>query len=590
MVSMLTKLDLTNFRCFANHSVALQPLTILVGQNNAGKSTLVEALQLVSVVATRHEHLNFVRPPSWLDLPRATRGVSPSLRNLDIDLESVFHRYGDPPAEIRASFDTGSSITVFVGPHSEVFALIRDRKGRAVASRSEAAKANIPAVATLPHVAPVLKIEEGLLPEYVRANLGSPTSHLRFRNELALLPSEYTRFVRLAESSWPRLKVQSLVVDGKYPDSKVSLLIRDDNFVAEVSHMGHGLQMWLQTMWFLARTGTNSTVILDEPDIYMHADLQRRLIRLVRHRYRQTIIATHSVEIMADVEPDNILIVDKNRRRSTFASSLPAVQEVIEHIGGIHNIHLARLASARKCLLVEGKDVDFLRYFQSLCFPNSELPFDTIPTIPLGGWGGFHHAIGIAMLLKKTGEDRIRTYCLFDRDYHTDQDIQERYNKAEVHGIDLHIWSRKEIENYLLSSAAVGRIISGLSKFGAAPGAADIDMYLDSVVTSLEIETIEALANEIQRRERGLSLQTALQKARALVEPRWETPEGRLSLVSGKRVLSRLSEWAQASFAATVTPKRILRELRSAEIPPEMIKVVTAIEEGSSIATKRSGF
>jgi hypothetical protein len=35
--------------------------------------------------------------------------------------------------------------------------------------------------------------------------------------------------------------------------------------------------MWLQTIWFLTRAKDHETVILDEPDVYMHADLQRRL-------------------------------------------------------------------------------------------------------------------------------------------------------------------------------------------------------------------------------------------------------------------------------------------------------------------------
>jgi predicted ATPase len=45
----------------------------------------------------------------------------------------------------------------------------------------------------------------------------------------------------------------------------------------------------------------------------MHPDLQRKLIRLTRDRFAQCIIATHSVEIMGEPEPSNILIIDKKR-------------------------------------------------------------------------------------------------------------------------------------------------------------------------------------------------------------------------------------------------------------------------------------
>lgn len=70
--------------------------------------------------------------------------------------------------------------------------------------------------------------------------------------------------------------------------------------------MGHGLQMWLQIVWFLARAARNATVVLDEPDVYMHPDLQRRLLTLVRNRFAQLLIATHSIEIVSDVDSRSI--------------------------------------------------------------------------------------------------------------------------------------------------------------------------------------------------------------------------------------------------------------------------------------------
>jgi predicted ATPase len=107
-------------------------------------------------------------------------------------------------------------------------------------------------------------------------------------------------------------------------------------FVAEVGWMGHGLQMWLQTMWFLAKTPPETTVVLDEPDVYMHPDLQRKLYRLVRGRFHQAIIATHSVEIMAEADPADILIVNSKRSRSQYANTEPGVQVLIDRLGRGH--------------------------------------------------------------------------------------------------------------------------------------------------------------------------------------------------------------------------------------------------------------
>ena len=60
---MLKNLRLTDLRSFAEHFVPLRDLTVFVGQNNAGKSTIVEALRLISIVALRYGNLTYRPPP-----------------------------------------------------------------------------------------------------------------------------------------------------------------------------------------------------------------------------------------------------------------------------------------------------------------------------------------------------------------------------------------------------------------------------------------------------------------------------------------------------------------------------------------------
>ena len=70
--------------------------------------------------------------------------------------------------------------------------------------------------------------------------------------------------------------------------------------------------------------------------------------------------------------------------------------------------------------------------------------------MPIGGWSGWPYALGSAMFLRNAADERIRVYCLLDSDYHTPQQITARLAQAADAGVDLHIWKRKEIENYLL--------------------------------------------------------------------------------------------------------------------------------------------
>lgn len=132
---------------------------------------------------------------------------------------------------------------------------------------------------------------------------------------------------------------------------------------------------------FLSRCSDDSTVILDEPDVYMHADLQRKLIRLIKGRYKQIIVATHSVEIMSEVEADNIIPVDSSFSKLNYADHTPMVQEIIDGIGSVHNLEIARIFSSKKFLIVEGDsdDTKILGIIFDRLFEDSHEPIDTIP-------------------------------------------------------------------------------------------------------------------------------------------------------------------------------------------------------------------
>ncbi len=380
---MLTSLQLLNYRCFDKHEVAFHDLNVVVGANNAGKSTLVESLRLLRLVVRNYKGITYVRPPEWTELAGSLAGICPAMRDIDLRGGSVFHRYGNPPAVVTAKFSEGSTVEVYVGGENRIFGVIHDSTGNLVKNKAHASAIDVPQIAILPQIGPLIESEPVLTQDYVLDSMDTALASRHFRNQMYWLrPDFYDDFKQRAEESWQHLKIESLNVEGEATDSFLSFHVRDSNFVAEVGWMGHGLQMWLQTMWFLSRSAGASTVILDEPDVYMHADLQRRLIRLLRKRPGQTVIATHSVEIMSEVEPENILIVDKSRRRSLFAPSLPAVQQAIDRLGGVHNIHLARLWGSRQSLYLEGKDIAILKAFQDALFPSSHCSFDVIRACP----------------------------------------------------------------------------------------------------------------------------------------------------------------------------------------------------------------
>ena len=440
---MLSRLTLTNYRGFDRHSVGFGKHSILVGRNNAGKSTVIEALRLVSIVSARLRSLTFRGAPDWLGIPAASTGVSPSLRGLDFDFRNLHFQYGDPPSIVTAYFSNGSRITIYINAESEgLFSVIYGPNERLITSRAHAARTDIPTIQIMPAVGILSDRETVLNESYVRSNIDTRLSPLHFRNQLYYLGSEnLSTFRELATSTWPELQVRELRT-SEPPDNVISLLVRDGAFVAEVGWVGQGLQSWLQTLWFLSRVDGNATLVFDEPDVYLHADLQRQLTRFLTGNFGQTIVATHSLEIISDVPPDNIVVLDRNRSESGAAPTLPAVQSVMDDLGGTYNLQLMRLWSARKCLFVEGNDVDILDVFHTKIFPESPTPFSSIPSIPIDGSGSWQYAVGAAMGFKNAGDEKIMTYCILDRDYRITDEINEIEIKASEKGLGLKFWKR----------------------------------------------------------------------------------------------------------------------------------------------------
>lgn len=582
---MLVELSLENFRGFAKHVVPLRQTTIIVGPNNAGKSTMVEALRLVALVSSRSRSLAFREPPTWLaDHPGAARGVSPSLQGTGIDLSAVFHQYHDPPAVLAAQFSNGAAVTVFVGPEGAVHGVIRDANGALVSQRAQIYRVELDVVATQPQVAPVQREERLLVEETVRRNLSSTLAPAHFRNQLRHLKDEFfDRFCLVAEETWPGFAVDELLVEGQLSDAErpLRLLVRNGAFVGELALMGHGLQMWLQTIWFLTRSAGAATVILDEPDVYMHPDLQRRLIRFLRGRHHQTIVATHSVEIMAEAEPDTVLVVNANAPTSRFVTETHGVQRVVDRLGGVHNLQLARLTTARRCIFVEGDDLEFLERFQALLYPDSSLPFDNIPNMSIGGWSGWPYAIGSSMFLRNAAGQDITVYCILDSDYHPPEVLDERRTAAATAGVELHIWKKKEIENYLVVPTAIHRVIATrAARRTQPPSVNEVRSKVDELASALRNDVQDAVGTEYLARDRASGLKAANRAARQYIEPAWQTPEGRLSRVSGKAILTALSAWSQSEFGVSFGANTILAQMQPNEVDAEMRRVVRSIEEG----------
>jgi hypothetical protein len=138
---------------------------------------------------------------------------------------------------------------------------------------------------------------------------------------------------------------------------------------------------------------------------------------------------------------------------------IKGVQRIIEELGSNHNLALVRISSSKKCLFVEGKDVKILSKLQAILNIHSQQPIDTLPCISLGGASKLNEAFDASKLFHAETQEHISCYCILDRDYFTDEYIDNNMKSAKEVHLNLHVWKKKEIENYLLIPRAIFRIV-----------------------------------------------------------------------------------------------------------------------------------
>lgn len=175
----------------------------------------------------------------------------------------------------------------------------------------------------------------------------------------------------------------------------------------------------------------------------------------------------------------------------------------------------------------------------------------------------------------------VRSYCIFDSDFHTPRQIAARKAEAEQKGVSLHIWSKKEIENYLLVPTAIARVVANRARATSSGPSPDvIGERLFELAGDLQNSVFDGFAQEFLADNRGGGSAQANSLTRESMYPRWNMPEARLSIVSGKLVLSKLSEWLQKDFGVSISPVAVARTMKRGEISAEIVNILTSIENG----------
>ena len=307
----------------------------------------------------------------------------------------------------------------------------------------------------------------------------------------------------------------------------------------------------------------------------------------MRSRIGQSIIATHSVEIVNEAEIDEIVSVKKGARRGTRISDADGLQATLSGLGSRQNVYLTRLAQGKRVLFVEGADVKLLRRFArrvGLMHLGGEASY---VGFPLGGVGNASRVEFVVWTFSNVLRSDIAVAAMFDRDYKSQEQVQEFLVKLRKAAPLTFVLGRKELENYLLIPQALARLISRMlrDRTGLAGKASlDEENVLDVLRAITEpmknrVYSLVAAARLESSAHSGIDQSTILRETGEWFDGQWTDIRRRLEVVPGKETLSELNAHLQSVYKISITPARIVEEIRKEEVPGEFMGTLTELEK-----------
>lgn len=583
---MLKFLHLEDYRCFKDTTLEFEKLTIAVGKNNAGKSTIIEALRIISYALSKPIFRN-IPDGLALDFPRKAKCINVNGKMLKINTGTIPHNYEeDAKPKLTAGFNGGYKIIVHF--HDDlIFALVYDSNGKIITNKSNFNNSEFPKLNILPQIGPLRKNEKSLSKETVRKDKDTYLSSIHFRNEILLEMTNddkvFNEFSSLIKQTWNNLEIHPPKCDDPLSDDPiVSLVVGENGFMTELGYVGNGLQMWLQMMWFVTKSKNQgiTTIILDEPDVYMHPDLQRKLLKYVRRNFQQVIIATHSIEIISEVDPENILNVTNKQKKLKYTLNLPKLQGVVDEIGSIQNMSLIRLFTYKKLLFLEGNDMFLLKKFYEKLYPDSDFSIDNIFYEKIGGFSNLEKYNKVAELFSKI-DSNISVISVLDRDYYPESYLDLIRDKtSDV--IKLHIWTKKEFENYLLVPEVLFRISKSNDRKNFYKKLEKIcDSFREQTFNNFYDITVTLGKGDEKELKPKWGPTKDLSKCKELFYSSWDKGlENKISMINGKDLRKKFYEFIKEEYNQDCTNDIVFKEMNKDEIHEDVKNVISDLIEG----------
>ena len=580
----IRSINFFNFKALSDYSISLQGMNILVGPNNSGKSTIISAFRILDVALRKAR----VRKAERVPIPSGSFGFGHRVpeANISVSLENIATNYNNEDSRIEFRLTNKNKLILFF-PHNEGCVLTWETPETSVSNPAKFKQEFPIDIQVVPVLGPLEHNETIVTEDTVKSALNTHRASRHFRNYWRYFPDGWSDFANLVSKTWVGMEINPPERIGDVIDDRLGMFCSEDRIDREIYWAGFGFQVWCQLLTHLFRSREASIVVIDEPEVYLHPDVQRQLLGILRGLDADILLATHSVEIMGEADPSEILLVDKRKRSAHRLRDIEGIQQALETLGSAQNITLTQLARTKKIIFVEGiNDYKLIRRFsrhfqyEELASGNALTPFES------GGFSSWDKVKALAWGLSKTLEADIPIVAVYDRDYFCDEHITDIYKGLNSELRLAHFHKRKEIENYLLVPSVLERVLDKAIKEREQRSQTVIEKsetaseILDRVT---EQEKIRIQGQYIAKRtdflkNTGKDTATLTTETMLFFEEKWKKLDERMEIVPGKQILRMLRDEVQKLYCVNLTDIKIVDEFMRKEIPGDLTTLIENLE------------
>lgn len=574
---MISSIHFKNFKVLENYSISLKEFNILVGVNNSGKSTILDALRILQGAYRYASRLK----PSHISLPndKLVFGWTIPDASIPIILENVQSNLTEEPAIIKYRFDSKKQLFIYLFKNFQpVLAIDIDGENpKTAASFRDTFKLNL---AIIPTLSP-FEIEEDVVDvKYLNRWIGSRRASRLFRNIWFKYPDNFEEFKEKVELTWQGMSILMPEQSSLF-SKRLTMFFLENRITREICWAGFGFQVWLQLLTHIINNKNADIIVVDEPEIYLHPDLQHKILNLLRETNAKILLATHSTEIINEAEPNEVLIVDRKYTSARRLNNLLDLQSATDLIGSNQNINLTRLARGKRILFVEGKDLKILSKLSAVAEYKWLFEKTNLTVIPIEGFSQNERISGTNWTFSKIISEEIKIMALFDRDYRCDEEVREFTYRIKKDASYVHVLKRKEIENYLLNEYIIYKTINSILKRRSTSINNKYEEFtlentkevLFQLTNKFKVDVLSQIAAHKFRYSisAGSDLATILKNEQKTFEENWHSLDYRFKVIPGKEFLFTLNSFLQMELKIAITHTQICSNMSKRDLDEDIL-------------------